>query len=103
VNHKGGTLRDRLWRCADAGVLEKSDAAVLDHAAELLRTVEHVVRIVVGRARKWLPATEHARQVTEKLVGQILGRELSGGLEAELARTCGTVRGIYQHVLESSK
>jgi glutamate-ammonia-ligase adenylyltransferase len=103
VNHKGGTLRDRLWRCADAGVLEKSDAAVLDHAAELLRTVEHVVRIVVGRARKWLPATEHARQVTEKLVGQILGRELSGGLEAELARTCATVRGIYQHVLESSK
>jgi len=103
VNHKGGTLRDRLWRCADAGVLEKSDAAVLDHAAELLRTVEHVVRIVVGRARKWLPATEHARQVTEKLVGQILVREFPGGLEAELSRTCGSVRAIYQHVLESSK
>ena len=103
VNHKGGTLRDRLWRCADAGVLEKADAAALDHAAELLRTVEHIVRIVVGRARRWLPATEHARQVTEKLVGEILGREFSGGLEAELARTCGTVRGIYQHVLEVSK
>ncbi len=103
INHKGGSLRDRLWRCADAGVLEKADAAALDHAAELLRTVEHIVRIVVGRARKWLPATEHARQVTEKLVGQILVREFPGGLEAELARTCGAVRGIYQHVLESSK
>ena len=103
VNNKGGSLRDRLWRCADAGVLEKADAGALDHAAELLRTVEHVVRIVVGRARKWLPATEHARQVTEKLVGQILGRELSGGLEAELARTCSIVRRIYQHVLEQSE
>jgi glutamate-ammonia-ligase adenylyltransferase len=103
VNNKGGSLRDRLWRCADAGVLEKADAAALDHAAELLRTVEHVVRIVVGRARKWLPATEHARQVTEKLAGQILGREFPGGLEAELARTCGNVRGTYQHVLEVSK
>jgi glutamate-ammonia-ligase adenylyltransferase len=103
MNNKEGSLRDRLWRCADAGVLEKADAAALDHAAELLRTVEHIVRIVVGRARKWLPATEHARQVTENLVGEILGREFSGGLEAELARTCGTVRGIYQHVLEVSK
>src|SRR3989475_3634838 len=103
INHKGGSLRDRLWRCADAGVLEKADAAALDHAAELLRTVEHIVRIVVGRARKWLPATEHARQVTEKLVGEILGREFSGGVEAELARTCGTARGIYQDVLEVSK
>jgi len=96
-------LRDRLWRCSDAGVLEKADAAALDHAAELFRTVEHVVRVVVGRARKWLPATEHARQVTEKLAGQMLGREFPGGLEEELARTCGTVRGIYQRVLEISK
>jgi glutamate-ammonia-ligase adenylyltransferase len=103
VNNKGGSLRDRLWRCAEAGVLEKADAAALDHAAELLRTVEHVVRMVVGRARKWLPATEYARQITGKLVSQILGRELTGGLEAELARTCVTVRGIYQHVLENSK
>jgi len=96
---KQGSLRDRLWRCLASGFLEKADAAALDHAAELLRTVEHVVRLVVGRARKWLPATEHARQVTERLTCQILRREFPQGLEAELARTCSEVRRIYDRVL----
>jgi glutamate-ammonia-ligase adenylyltransferase len=99
VSNKLGSLRDRLWRCVDAGVLEKADAGALDHAAELLRTVEHGVRLVVGRARKWLPATEHARQVTEKLTSEILRREFPEGLEAELARTCGKVREIYGRIL----
>jgi glutamate-ammonia-ligase adenylyltransferase len=99
VRDKQGSLRDRLWRCVASGLLEKADAAALDHAAELLRTVEHVVRLMVGRARKWLPATEHARQVTEKLTSQILRREFPQGLEAELGQTCSEVRRIYERVL----
>ena len=96
---KGGTLRDRLWRCAAAGLLEKSDAAELDHAAELFRTIEHIVRLAIGRARKWLPATEHAQQVTERLGSQILRREFPDGLEAELLQTSARVRAIYERVL----
>jgi [glutamine synthetase] adenylyltransferase / [glutamine synthetase]-adenylyl-L-tyrosine phosphorylase len=99
VKEKHGTLRDRLWRCVAAGLLEKSDAASLDHGAELLRTVEHVVRLVVGRARKWLPATEHATQVTEDLTSRILGTNWPEGLEAELTRTCGEVRSIYNRLI----
>jgi glutamate-ammonia-ligase adenylyltransferase len=99
VADKQGSLRDRLWRCAASGLVAKSDAAALDHAAELLRTVEHVARLVVGRAVKWLPATEHGRQVTERLTSQILGREFPEGLESELEKTCGKVRGIYERVL----
>ena len=99
ISEKSGTLRDRLWRCASGGYLEKRDAARLDHAAELLRTVEHVVRLVVGRAWKWLPATEHARRVTEELTGRILERSFADGLEGELERTCMEVRGIYERVL----
>ncbi len=98
VADKRGSLRDRLWRCVDSGVLDKSDAGVLDHAAELLRTVEHVARLVVGRAGKWLPATEHGRKVTEKLTGQILGREFPEGLESELDGTFEKVRAIYEQV-----
>ena len=102
ISEKSGTLRDRLWRCASAGHLEKSEAARLDHAAELLRTVEHVVRLVVGRAWKWLPPTEHARRVTEELTGRILERSLDG-LEAELERSCREVRGIYESVLGAGR
>ena len=99
VREKGGTLRDRLWRCAGAGVLDRTDAATLDHAAEFLRTVDHIVRLVVGRAHKWLPATEHARQVTENLTGEILKRQFADGLEAELLRTFREVRQVYERVL----
>jgi [glutamine synthetase] adenylyltransferase / [glutamine synthetase]-adenylyl-L-tyrosine phosphorylase len=99
VADKRGSLRDRLWRCASCGVLDKSDAGVLDHAAELLRTVEHVSRLVVGRAVKWLPATEHGRKVTERLAGQILERGFPQGLESELDGTFEKVRAIYERVI----
>ncbi|MBV9623285.1 MAG: hypothetical protein JOZ14_04825 [Acidobacteria bacterium] len=99
IRTKLGTLRDRLWRCADAGVLEKRDAAALDHAAELCRTVEHVLRLVVGRKTRWLPAAEHARHATETLTSAILRRQFPQGLEQELLGTFSEVRGIYDHVI----
>ncbi len=99
VADKRGSLRDRLWRCVSCGLLDKSDAGVLDHAAELLRTVEHVARLVVGRAVKWLPATEQGRKVTERVAGQILEREFPQGLESELDGTFVQVRAIYEKVL----
>ena len=99
IRPKLGTLRDRLWRCSAAGVLEKKDAAILDHAAELCRTVEHVLRLVVGRNTRWLPAAEHARHATEKLTSQILHRDSSDGLEQELLRTFSQVRSIYDRVV----
>jgi glutamine synthetase adenylyltransferase len=97
---KAGTLRDRLWRCASAGVLEKHDAATLDHAAELCRTVEHVLRVVAGRKTRWLPSAEHARLAVEKLTSQILRREFSNGLEQELIATFKRVREIYERVVQ---
>lgn len=96
IRQKNGTLRDRLWRCADAKLLSKSDTSELDHSAELLRSVEHVVRLVSGRAYKWLPPTEHARQLTERLTGRILGRKFPDGLESELAHVLVKTRAICE-------
>jgi glutamine synthetase adenylyltransferase len=100
IRPKAGTLRDRLWRCAGAGVLEKRDAATLDHAAELFRTVEHVMRVVAGRKTRWLPSAEQPRQAVEKLTAHVLRREFPGGLEQELLRTFTTVREIYDRVVK---
>jgi glutamate-ammonia-ligase adenylyltransferase len=100
VRAKLGTLRDRLWRCAAAGVLEKKDAAILDHAGELCRTVEHALRLVIGRNARWLPAAEHPRQAIGKLTAQILRREFPDGLEKELLATFKNVREIYDRVIE---
>jgi glutamine synthetase adenylyltransferase len=89
-------MRDRLWKCAAANLLEKSDVAALDHGTELLRTVEHVVRLVSGRSYKWIPPTENARMITEKLVERILSRKMERGLEVELTETLTNTRKIYE-------
>jgi glutamate-ammonia-ligase adenylyltransferase len=103
VASKHGSLRDRLWRCVSAGRLDKSDAAALDHAAELLRTAEHVSRLVMGRPGKWLPATEHGRYVTQNLTAKILSREFPDRIEAELVRTLAVVRTIYDRIFEGDR
>jgi glutamate-ammonia-ligase adenylyltransferase len=98
IPQKQGTMRDRLWKCAAANLLEKSDVAALDHGTELLRTVEHVVRLVSGRSYKWIPPTENARMITEKLVERILSRKMVRGLEFELSETLAQTRKIYEKV-----
>ena len=100
ISHKLGTLRDRLWRCSAAGVLGREEAVTLDQAAELCRTVEHVLRLVVGRNTRWLPAAEHARQAAETLTSTILRRQFREGLEQELLVTFSAVRTIYDGVVQ---
>lgn len=99
IRPKAGNLRDRLWRCAGAGVIEKKDAAILDHAAELCRTVEHVVRLVLGRNARWLPASAHARESCEKLVAKILRQDFRAGLDDALLGAFVNVREVYDRVL----
>jgi len=100
IRPKSGTLRDRLWRCSAKGSLEKREAAVLDHAAEFFRTVEHVLRLATGRNGRWLPSAEHARHAVETLTAQILRREFPEGLEQELLRTFEEVRSIYDRIVK---
>ncbi|MBV8893746.1 MAG: hypothetical protein JO266_17550 [Acidobacteria bacterium] len=99
VRDKNGTMRDRLWRCAAAGHLGQADAARLDHAAEFLRTVEHVVRLVTGRSRRWLPERPRALERTERLTSAILGRTFPRGIAAELENTLRQVREVYARVV----
>ncbi len=99
VREMRGNLRDRLWRLAEAGALTKTDAAALDHAAELFRTVDHVIRLVAGRSRRWLPGSGHARAVTERNTFRILRRTSERSLEEELLETMQRVRAIYERIL----
>jgi glutamate-ammonia-ligase adenylyltransferase len=95
IQEKHGSLRDRLWRCVGAGLLAKSDAALLDHSAELFRTVDHVLRLVTGRASKGLPASRESWNLAERLTSEILQRKFASGLEAELEEKRAEVRAIY--------
>ena len=94
-----GNTRERLHTLAARALLSDDDCATLDAAAELLRTVGHVVRLVTGRARKSLPMGDHPRRVSEQLVSRILRRTFREGLERELERTYKLVRPVYERVL----
>jgi len=94
-----GNTRERLHTLAARALISDDDCATLDAAAELLRTVGHVVRLVTGRPRKSLPNGDHPRQMSEQLVSRILRRTLRDGLERELERTYRVVRPVYERVL----
>ncbi|MBZ5646793.1 MAG: DUF294 nucleotidyltransferase-like domain-containing protein [Acidobacteriia bacterium] len=99
VEDAGGNIRERLYALAEHGVLSDADCATLDHAAELLRTVEHVIRLVQGKARKSLPGTEHGRETTELLVARILRRDFPQGLAGEMEQAFRVVRAVYDRVV----
>jgi glutamate-ammonia-ligase adenylyltransferase len=99
ITGPAGNLRERLRQLYERGLLEEKYWVALEGAAELFRTVEHAVRLVVGKARKSLPATEHGRCAAERLTTRLLRREFAGGLEQELARTFAEVRSIYERVV----
>ncbi len=99
IQDKQGSLRDRLWRCAGAGLLAKSDAAILDHSAELLRTVDHVLRLVTGRTGKGLPTSPQSLAIVETTTSAILRRKFAEGLETELQRTYQQVREVFARLL----
>jgi len=100
VADRNGTLRDRLWRLASIGALEKASAASLDHAAEFLRTVEHATRLVTGRPLRTLPSSEAALQRVEELASRSLGEKLSNGLCNHLQQTSVLIREIYEREME---
>ena len=94
-----GNTRERLHTVAARALLSDDDCATLDAAAELLRTIGHVVRLVTGRPRRSLPKGDHPRQVSEQLASRILGRTFREGLELELERTYRLVRPVYEKIL----
>jgi len=94
-----GNTRERLHTLAARALLSDDDCATLDAAAELLRTVGHVVRLVTGHPRRSLPSGDHPRQVSEQLAARILRRVFRDGLEPELERTYRLVRPVYEKIL----
>jgi glutamate-ammonia-ligase adenylyltransferase len=95
---EGGNTRRRLHALALQGALSDEDCATLDYAAELMRAVEHAIRLFFGRASAVLPEVQHGRQVVEQLSARLLGRE-SLDCAQELARIMPQVRKIFEQLV----
>ena len=94
-----GNLGDRLRLLSEKGVLPDEHCQMLSESARFLRTVEHIVRLVTGRARKWLPAAEHPRRSVQRLLWRNLQTSDSFDPEIRLAETMHQTRELYlQHL-----
>ncbi len=94
-----GSLRDRLQLLRDHELLSGDEHHLLNASAHFLRTVEHVVRLVTGRARKWLPVAEHPRRAVQKLLWKMLGADDSFDPEMRLMEVLSGTREIYKRHL----
>jgi glutamate-ammonia-ligase adenylyltransferase len=90
-----GNLRDRLRLLRDSGVLEEEEHKRLAESAGFLRTLEHIVRLVTGRPRKWLPVAEHPRRAVQKLLWRVMGGNDSLDPETQLKAVLRQTREIY--------
>ena len=99
IRGPGANLRERLQTLHERGVLDEKDWKRLDRHAQLLRTVEHVVRLAVGKSRKTLPVAGPARTACDTLCARILQREFPEGLDITLRFALVGVREIYNRVI----
>jgi [glutamine synthetase] adenylyltransferase / [glutamine synthetase]-adenylyl-L-tyrosine phosphorylase len=90
-----GNLGDRLRLLHAHGLLKRDEFEQLSEAALFLRTLEHLVRLVTGRALKWLPAAEHAHRAVQKLLCRVLEGGDSFNTEMWLANVLRRTREIY--------
>ena len=90
-----GSLRDRLRVLHDHQLLNREEHEQLTESAHFLRTLEHVIRLVSGRARKWLPVADHPRRAVQKLLWKMLGADDSFDPEMRLMEVLRGTREIY--------
>jgi glutamate-ammonia-ligase adenylyltransferase len=90
-----GNLAERLHLLRDHRLLAEDEYRPLTESARFLRTLEHVIRLVSGRARKWIPLAEHPRRGVQKLLWRMLGAEDSFDPEMQLSDVMRRTRNIY--------
>lgn len=94
-----GNLSERMQLLYECGHVPQDECQELIEGARFLRTLEHLVRLVSGRTRKWLPVAEHPRRSVQRLLWTMLDTPDSFDPEIRLAEVMRRNREIYQAYL----
>ena len=94
-----GDLLQRLEMLRQHSVLSQDELGILAENARLLRAVEHVIRLVTGRARKWLPVSDHPRRAAQKRLWRTVSADDSFDSEMRLTELMRQTREIYSRYL----
>ena len=98
VRHKlwlAGNLQQRFHLLRQHELLPAAEYDRLTQNALFLRTLEHLVRLITGRARKWLPVAEHPHRSLQKLLWRVLRADDSFDPEMRLADILKENRAIF--------
>ena len=85
-------MPERLAALRERELLTEAQSAELLAAAGLFRSLEHAIRVVEGRPRKWLPESDAPRSGVERLLKI---SQLESGVRSQMRR----VREIFDAVL----
>jgi len=87
----GLQMPERLAALRQRGLLTAEQVCSLLQAAGLFRGVEHAIRVVEGRPRKWVPESDALRESVEKLAGR-------GDLDGALRAGMRAVRALFDSI-----
>jgi len=99
VHTAEGTTAERLKKLGRSGFLEKPDLQKLLDALELLRSVDHAIRLVTARPAKDLPVAETTHRSVTELTRRLLTRELVMPLPEELQSVRREVRERFDRLI----
>jgi glutamate-ammonia-ligase adenylyltransferase len=88
----GLQMPERLAALRARELLTGAQSESVLHGAGLFRRVEHAIRVVESRARKWVPESDTLREAVERLAGR-------GELDAALRAEMRAVRSLFDAIL----
>jgi glutamate-ammonia-ligase adenylyltransferase len=100
--HPGANMAEQIAGLRSAGLMNSEDSKVLSGGANFLRSMDHAIRLVIGRAADGLPDRAGHAEAVENLArrwGLIAGSET---LAQRLQETREGVREVYRRLVEAA-
>jgi glutamate-ammonia-ligase adenylyltransferase len=100
--HPGANMAEQIAALRSAGLMTAEDSNVLTCGADFLRSVDHAIRLVTGRAAQGLPDRAGHAEAVENLArrwGLIAGTQT---LASSLLETRRRVREVYERLVEAA-
>ena len=96
-DYEDRTTMATLHRLRAAGSLDTADFLALDGGYRLLRSVDHQLRLIVGRSAR-LPSPEHP---AFRDIARRLGYDTAAGLMKEVSSHMTSIRRSYERIMRS--
>jgi glutamine synthetase adenylyltransferase len=95
-------MAEQIATLRSAGLMNSEDSKILSGGANFLRSVDHAIRLVTGKAADGLPDRAGHAELVENLARRWGLIEGSGTLASSLHETRQRVREVYSKLVEAA-